>query len=176
MDEIKYMSMSDDDIKFYLGKDAPILKYNELAKYKTIEKLLPKHKAFFILLYPVTSDSSGHWVALTRFNNTIEYYDSYGGIIDDPLNWKSSKFRGNKRYLSEMLNKTKLNVDYNSFDFQSKRDTMISTCGCYSVFRVLTMIELNADLEKNNLLLQTLKDSNEDMSYDDIVVQYINKR
>ena len=177
MDEIKYMSMSDDDIKFYLGKDAPILKYNELSKYKTIEKLLPKHKSFFILLYPVTSDSSGHWVSLTRFKNTIEYYDGYGGIIDDPIiNWKSSKFRGNKRYLSEMLNKTKLNVDYNSFDFQSKRDMMISTCGCYSVFRVLTMHELNADMEKNNLLLQTLKDSNPEMSYDDIVVQYINKR
>jgi hypothetical protein len=175
MDETKYQSMSDDNILYYLPH-AVILKYNDLAKYKTIEKLLPKHKSFFILLYPVMSDSSGHWVALTRFNNTIEYYDSYGGVIDDAFNWKSSNFRGNKRYLSNLLNKTKLNVDYNSFDFQSKRDTMISTCGCYSVFRVLTMIELNADLEKNNLLLQTLKDSNEDMSYDDIVVQYINKR
>ncbi len=45
MDETKYEAMSDDNILFYLPH-AKILKYNELAKYKTIEKLLPKHKAF----------------------------------------------------------------------------------------------------------------------------------
>ena len=53
---------------------------------------------------------------------------------------------------------------------------MISTCGAYAVFRILTLIEFNADLGKNNLLLKTLKESNEDLSYDDIVVNYIDKR
>ena len=53
---------------------------------------------------------------------------------------------------------------------------MISTCGAYTVFRILTLIEFNADLGKNNLLLQTLKQSNPEFSYDDIVVNYIDKR
>ena len=175
MNEIKYESMDDQDLKFYLP-NALILKYNELAKFKTIESLLPKHKSYVILLYPVASEMNGHWVALTRFNKTIEYSDSYGLAPDIPFTWSTSKFQNNKRYLSELLNKSKYNVVYNSIDFQSKRDEMISTCGAYAVFRVLTMIELNADLEKNNLLLQTLKDSNEDMTYDDIVIQFINKR
>ena len=138
--------------------------------------MLPKHKSYVILLYPVTSEMSGHWVALTRFNSTIEYSDSYGILPDSPFKWSTSKFKNNKRYLSELLNKTKLNVVFNSIDFQSKRDEQISTCGAYVVFRILTMIELNSDLEKNNLLLQTLKDSNPELSYDDVVVQYIDKR
>ena len=70
----------------------------------------------------------------------------------------------------------KSRVAYNSIDFQSKKGMNISTCGAFAVFRVLTMIELDADLGKNNLLLKSLKQSNEDLSYDDIAVNYINNR
>ena len=175
MDELKYISLDDDDVRHYLP-DARILKYSELSKFKTIEQLLPKHKSYVILLFPVSSETSGHWVALTRFNKSIEYSDSYGNRPDVPFTWSTSKFKNNKRYLSELFKKTKLSVVFNSIDFQSKRDEQVSTCGAFSVFRVLTMIELNADLEKNNILLQTLKDSNPELSYDDVVVQYIDKR
>ena len=75
-----------------------------------------------------------------------------------------------------MLGKTNLRVTYNSIDFQSKQDYNISTCGSFVVFRILTLIEMNADLEKNNIILKTLKETNEDKSYDDIVVEFINKR
>ena len=44
------------------------------------------------------------------------------------------------------------------------------------MFRILTLTEMNLDLEKNNVMLKTLKESNEDKSYDDIVVEFINKR
>ena len=100
------------------------------------------------------SENSGHWVALTRFNSKIEYFDSYGGAPDIPLTWKTSEFQNSKRYLSILLNKSKYNVVYNSIDFQSKRDQNISTCGAFAVFRVLTMLELNADLDKNNCYLK----------------------
>ena len=36
--------------------------------------------------------------------------------------------------------------------------------------------EMNLNLEKNNIMLKTLKETNEDKSYDDIVVEFINKR
>ena len=104
MSEIKFQSMDDQDVKFYLP-NALILKYNELANYKTIESLLNKHKSYVILLYPVTSETSGHWTCMTRFNNTIEYSDSYGLAPDIPFTWQTSKFKNNKRYLSELLNK-----------------------------------------------------------------------
>ena len=67
-------------------------------------------------------------------------------------------------------------VVYNDTAFQSKRNLDISTCGAYVVFRILTMIEMNADLNKNNLILETLKEVNEGKTYDDIVIEFIDKR
>jgi hypothetical protein len=172
MNDIKYESMDDSDIKYYLPK-AKILTYNKLKNYKTIEKLLPKHKSYFILLYPVQSENSGHWVCFTRYDKTIEYFDSYGLKPDVPLSWGS--YKNNTKYLNNLLSKTKLPMVYNSISFQSKNDLDVSTCGAYVVFRILTLLELGANLEKNNLMLQTLKEMS-DLSYDDIVVNYINKR
>ena len=171
--DVKRISMDDSDIRFYLP-DAKILTYNELTNIKKIEDLLPRHKSYFILLYPVQSESSGHWVCLTRYDKTVEYFDSYGLKPDVPLTW--GKYNDVHRRLSELLNNTKLRVDYNNIDFQNNKDFTISTCGSYVVFRILTMIEMNADLEKNNIILKTLKETNEDKSYDDIVVEFINKR
>ena len=170
--EVKRISMDDSDIKFYLP-DVKILTYSELSNYKKIEDLLPRHKSYFILLYPVKSESDGHWVCLTRFDKTVEYFDSYGKKPDEPMTW--GKYNNVHRRLSELLNNTKLRVTYNTIDFQNK-DVSISTCGAFAVFRILTLIEMNADLEKNNIILKTLKETNEDKSYDDIVVEFINKR
>ena len=46
----------------------------------------------------------------------------------------------------------------------------------YSVFRILTVIEMNLELEKNNIMLKKLKETHEDKSYDDVVAEFINKR
>ena len=173
MSLVKYCSMDDEDFRHYLP-NAKLLTYTELSEYKKIEELLPKHKSYFILLYPVKSVTDGHWVCMTRYDKTLEYFDSYSEKPDEPLSW--GKFKHTPHYLSKLLGKTHLRVTYISIDFQSKRDFNISTCGSYSVFRILTMLEMNADLEKNNLILQTLKETNEDKSYDDIVVEFINKR
>ena len=171
--DVKRISMGDDDLRYYLP-DAKILTYSELSNIKKIEDLLPRHKSYFILLYPVQSESSGHWIAVTRYSKMIAYFDSYGKKPDEPLTW--GKYNNVHRRLSELLNNTKLRVDYNNIDFQNNKGFTISTCGAFAVFRVLTMVEMNADLEKNNIILKTLKETNEDKSYDDIVVEFINKR
>ena len=62
--DVIYQSMSDDDIRYYLP-DAKILTYSELSNIKKIEDLLPRHKSYFILLYPVQSERK---VALGMFN------------------------------------------------------------------------------------------------------------
>ena len=120
MNNIKYESMDDSDIHYYLPK-CKILKYNELKKYKSIEKLLPKHKSYFILLYPVQTEMSGHWICFTRYDRNIEYFDSYGLAPDVPFSWPTSNFKNNERYLSKLLNKCKLPMVYNTIDFQNKR-------------------------------------------------------
>ena len=106
----------------------------------------------------------------TLRQETLEYFDSYRLQPDKPLDW--GNFKNTPHYLSNLLGRTKLRINYNTIDFQNKRDYNISTCGAYSVFRILTSIEMNLDLEKNNIMLKTLKDTNEDKSYDDIVVEF----
>ena len=172
MKQIKFISMDDGDIKHYLP-DARLIMYKELKGIDDIEILLPTHKSYFIILYPVQSESNGHWVVLTRFNDIIEYLDSYGNDPDFPLKWYHEKI---DPYLTNLLNKTKLEVVYNTIPFQDKKNSILATCGAFVVFRVLTMLELNANLEQNNALLKKLKKDSNNKSYDDIVVQYINYR
>ena len=96
--DVKRISMDDTDIRYYLP-DSKILTYSELSNVKKIEDLLPRHKSYFILLYPVQSEQSGHWVCLTRFSKMIEYVDSYGEKPDVPLTW--DKYNHVHRRLSE---------------------------------------------------------------------------
>ena len=163
MKNIKYIAMDDADIRHYLPR-AKILTYDELSKVKDIEKLLPHHKSYFILLYPVESTTSGHWCCMTRYDKTLEYFDSYGLQPDKPLEW--GKFKQTPHYLSQLLAKQKLRIHYNTIDFQNKRDYTISTCGAFVVFRILTLTKLNLHLEKTTSCLKTLEETNEDKSYD----------
>ena len=172
MKQIKYESMDDNDIKYYLP-DSRLMMFKELKGIDDIEILLPSHNSYFILLYPTISETNGHWVVLTRYNDIIEYTDSYGLLPDIPLKWYNKQI---EPYLTNLLNKTKLEVVYNTIDFQDKKDDKMATCGAFVVFRVLTMLELKANLEQNNALLKKLKKDSNNKSYDDIVVEYINYR
>ena len=141
---IKYVAMDDADIRHYLPR-AKILTYNQLSKVKDIEKLLPHHKSYFILLYPVETTTNGHWVCMTRYDKTLEYFDSYVLKPDEPLEW--GKFKLTPHYLSNLLGRTKLRINYNTIDFQNKRDYTISTCGAFCVFGILTLTEMNLNLQ-----------------------------
>jgi hypothetical protein len=171
MKKVLYEPMDDGDIKHYLP-NANLVIYSSLKGTDDIETLLPVHKSYCILLYPVQSESSGHWVVLTRFNDVIEYSDSYGNAPDVPLSWYHEPMHP---YLTDLLNKTKLQVVLNTIAFQDKKDNRMSTCGAFAVFRVLTMIEGDLNIEGNNKLLKQLKKESSE-SYDNVVVKYINYR
>ena len=83
---------------------------------------------------------------MTRYDKTLEYFDSYGLKPDEPLEW--GKFKKTPHYLSQLLAKQKLRIHYNTIDFQNKRDYTMSTCGAFVVFRILTLTEMNLNLEK----------------------------
>ena len=69
------------------------------------------HPSFF--LYPVKSDTDGHWVCLTRFDKTVEYFSSYGTKPDVEFGW-SAQFKDTPHYLSKLLGKT---IYENTIDF-----------------------------------------------------------
>lgn len=123
--------------------NVPIITYNELPKYNSIEQILPHNNSYAVILYQ-NSETSGHWTALFRKNNNIYFFCSYGSKVDEPLKWISKE--ENRRlgitssYLSNLLNKSKMPVYYNTISHQDE-DKRISTCGRYVVYFIKNMLK-----------------------------------
>ena len=80
--------LSDSDLKHILG-DCKIITYPELAKYNSLDELLPKQYDFVIVLL-LETNQSGHWCALLRCSSVFEWFDSYGFKVDyDLTHWLS---------------------------------------------------------------------------------------
>lgn len=173
IDEITVEPMGDDDIRYYYPK-AKILTFPELKNYSSIEQLLPKDKSYFFLLF-LQTPNSGHWVVLSRHNNRIEFFCSYGSRPEQILNWSkdiNASLGQGENYLQNMFNKTKMRVVYNNVDYQDKKDSAISTCGRFGCFRVYTILKYNMDLTEFFIMMENLRRKTGN-SYDDIVSEYI---
>jgi hypothetical protein len=150
--------IDDSKIKYYLP-DARIYKYNELNQYNNIEDLLPYDKSYFILL--VESDYNyGHWVSVSRINNTIQYHDPYGLYPSSPLGWntkeKNETLGQQHKYLNDLFDKTPLKVVYNCYDFQNNNKD-IATCGRHIVLYLLLLKEKSLSLEEYVKLIKKQK-------------------
>ena len=166
MEEVELNSISDTELKYYLP-DCNIKTYPELRNIKDIEELLPKNDSYFILLY-LDTPNSGHWTTLKRFNNDIQYFCSYGTYPDKQMNWYGKELREelgeSELYLTKLLNKTGLNVNYNDIDYQNKDNLDIVTCGRHCI----NFIKSKKDLKQYFKMMQKLKkDSGKD--YDELV-------
>jgi hypothetical protein len=148
--ELAYM-MSDKDFSLILGSgiEHHIIKYSELANYNNIEELLPNDKDYKIILVE-TKRNSGHWTAVIRNKNVIEYFDSYGIRPDGEFRFISmimQKLLGeSKHFLSKLLKDTKLKVEWNNIEFQQDGSN-VCTCGRWvSLFLKMSLMgySLNA--------------------------------
>ena len=170
MEEVELNSISDTELKYYLP-DCNIKTYPELRNIKDIEELLPKNDSYFILLY-LDTQNSGHWTTLKRFNNDIQYFCSYGTYPDKQMNWYGKELRKelgeSELYLTKLLNKTGLNVNYNDIDYQNKDNLDIVTCGRHCI----NFIKSKKDLKQYFKMMSKLKkDSGKD--YDELVSEKI---
>jgi hypothetical protein len=170
MEEVELNSISDTELKYYLPS-VIIKTYPELEHINDIEELLPKNGSYFILLYLDTTNS-GHWTTLKRFNNDIQYFCSYGTYPDKQMNWYGKELREKlgetELYLTKLLNKTKLNVNYNDIDYQNKDNFDIVTCGRHCI----NFIKSKKDLKQYFKMMSKLKkDSGKD--YDELVSEKI---
>ena len=174
--------MSDADLEVYLPQ-AKIFMFRELKGYSTIQSILRKPRDYMILLYEHTPQN-GHWVAVLRYENTIEFFCPYGSSPyspNSPLEWNSPEENAvvdaTHNYLEDLLNKAKTDgwdVIYNKMDFQEKRDN-VNTCGAFCVWRVLCLIEDNMNL---SAFQNGMKELHKRMgiSYDEIVADAIEIR
>lgn len=175
LEKIESIPLSDDVIRSYLPR-ARILKYGELNDYKSIDELLPNVKDYVILLLE-SDENVGHWMALMRPNkDTVEFWDSYGGKPGSQEKW-NSKNKNNQlgQYagvLTQLLNNFDGRVVYNPVKYQGGGED-INTCGRWCILRIKQM-KGGQNLDQFYNWIKRQKD-NSDLSYDEIVSNYIKK-
>jgi hypothetical protein len=173
IEEVKEDALGDNIIRKYLP-NARIIKYSQLKNFNNIEELLPNEQSYCILLYE-SQPNSGHWTALMRIDDNIEYFDSYGNKPDFPLTWSkdiNEALGQSIPYLSNLLDKTSRDVYYNDFQYQ-KENKDVATCGRHCIFRILCLTRNFYDLKQYCNFLKGLKHKSSE-SFDDIVSYMIN--
>lgn len=178
--EISETPMGDDNIRQYLP-GAKVLKYSELADIDNIEELLPRPKTYFFLLYE-QSFNRGHFVVVNRYidngKDTICFFCSYGSKIDAPLYWNSQginrELGQDQPYLSQLLQKSGKNIQYNRVQYQSKKSP-VATCGAFATLWIKANMRDNMNLQDFHEWIAEIKKET-GLSYDAIASNAISAR
>jgi hypothetical protein len=142
--------LSDGDLERYFGagRESEVMKYSELAKFNSIDELLPEPFDFRILLIE-TKENSGHWVVILKYKDTIEYFNSYGVNADTQKSQLSKAMNymlGQKEnFITNLVKKSNYKYVVNDIPFQSK-NSEIATCGRWCALRIITAKDLQLDL------------------------------
>ena len=142
--------LSDKDIRRITENQYPIVGYDKLKDYSSLDQLLGKNGACIILYYPNPNSRLGHWATIIKhslnceectFNNSnwcyetrqrapiIEVFDAYGKMVDK----MTGKY---PHYLSRLISKSPYNVIYcNDIGLQS-HSRNVSTCGRWACVRL----------------------------------------
>ena len=166
------ISMTGQDIENYLP-NCKIIEYNDLADYNEITDLLNKPIDYVIILIETIAESTGHWVCVLRYSNTIEFFNSYSGKPDFQKNnfiskAKNIEFGQTQNYLTNLLVKSDFNIIYNKLQLQ-KYSNNSATCGRFVCARILCLLNHNMDLKQFLEFIIDLKKKSKNKSYDEIV-------
>jgi hypothetical protein len=169
------ISMTGQDIKNYLP-NCKMIEYNDLAKYNNINDLLTKPIDYVIILIETIAESTGHWVCVLKYGNTIEFFNSYSGKPDFQKNnfiskAKNIEFGQIQNYLTDLLVKSNYNIIYNKLQLQ-KYSNGSTTCGRFVTLRLLCLLNHNMDLKQFLKFMIDLK-AKLKKSYDIIVCMII---
>jgi hypothetical protein len=163
-----FQPLSDLELRKLLPPDVPIVRYEELEKYDTIEELLPNARSAIVLFVSTVEKDSGHFTALMRSNKRIMFFDPYGLRVDKNLLFAKKhlrkEFNQNIPFLSYLLNKAKddgFKVSFNEVKYQSN-DKHIQTCGYWCASRInFNKYEVNNSPENyKKLISKFMKDYN----------------
>lgn len=139
-------NISDGDLRRYFGDDVEqnIIKYNELQQYNDIQDLLPKDKAYKIILFE-NDFNTGHWILLMRYGKTIEFFNSYGlrpnadfKFVSRIKNFFLGQDPDDLKRLLDGAEKSGYDVIYNKTRFQ-KMAQGVNTCGRWIILRIVML-------------------------------------
>lgn len=135
------IALSNFDILKLLHNKVNIILYPDLHKYENIDQLLDPYDCC-IILYE-SKPRYGHWIALIKKNDSIEFFNPYGGLPDASLKLIDPEFRAQSNqllpYLKRLMYKSPYELNYNEFQFQRKGFD-IKTCGRHCTVRVMCKV------------------------------------
>jgi hypothetical protein len=140
-EDIKYF-MTNKDLKKILGDDLKMIKFAHLDTYDNIYQILIK-KIDYCIILTESQFNSGHWQLLLKYNDKIEYFDSYGDKPSTILKFipKSMNIYLDNNYNEDMgnilnsINDKNKNLIINKYKFQSYVND-INTCGRWIAYRI----------------------------------------
>jgi len=142
LEEKEEKAISGGDILKLLNGKTRVIKYSELAKINNINELLFGYDSCVILI--LSKQNYGHWVCITRRDNILEFFDSYGFFIDDDEYFKRTSKYCRKMFGQDYPHLTYLfltadpeyKITYNEIRFQ-KMSPYVSTCGRHVICRII---------------------------------------
>jgi hypothetical protein len=127
--------------------DAKILTTQDIKRYKDIDDIFDRHKYIdYVIILFLDTSNSGHWVALLKYGNIIEFFDSYGNTPKDVYNFAPKNIRRQlgtaDDYLIKLINKSKYDAIYNPIKYQedNKIKMDINTCGLHCCYRIIQFL------------------------------------
>lgn len=158
------MALSDKDVLKLVRGRANLILYPEMHKYSTIDEVLGPYGSCLILYE--SEPNYGHWTCVNKIlSDTIEYFNSYGGLPDNALKYIPQSFQKvsnqDYTYLAKLMYDSKYKLTYNEHRFQ-KMNNDIRTCGRWACLRIIlkhlslkefTKIFKNKDSDKLATLL-----------------------
>lgn len=137
--KLRDLPLSDSDLKELLGGRVNVHLYGDLKHMNSIDELISPYDCA-IILFQWSPDGIGHWVAVIKHGNLLEYYDPYGKYIDWWLRKIDKNFAvesgQDHSYLSKLMIDSDYDLSYNEFPFQSMKNKS-ATCGRWSVIRCI---------------------------------------
>lgn len=139
IDEFVNIPLSDSEVVDLVEGKANIVLYRNIHKYKNIDELLHPHGAAYILFE--SKPHYGHWCCVFKqTNDTIEFFNPYGGFPDDSLELIDPEFRKQSNqdfpYLSCLMYESPYNISINLNQFQEVSPD-IKTCGRWCAVRMI---------------------------------------
>jgi len=151
LEKLKRKALSDEEIFNALNGHTKIYLYGDILDVKNIDELFGSYDSVVILYEK--EPLNGHWVALLRNGDTIEFFDSYGIFPDMEKDFLDEKYLINTgqivNKLAQLLRDAwdmGYKVEYNNYLLQVMKDG-VSTCGRHVISRIwhkdLTIDEYN---------------------------------
>lgn len=154
-DKLKAYPLSNFDLINKLNLEPyNIFEFNKIDEVSNIDDLLDRHGRG-IMLYLTENKNTGHWIAVLKYDNTIEIYDPYG---NHPKQFEKNLVGGNDVFeqdhndLINLIKKSGYKFTYNNHKHQSKEQN-INTCGRHSIMR---LIFSNFDKDEYNDIIKKL--------------------